>query len=209
MLSYPTVLPRKRWHPIRAHTSVRPYAFFINSAQVFLDDVGANPRVRPAALSCHTDFGEENDVVLFAGDRWSPLLCLLQFFIGAAKTVRASIDAYFPKQKVDFILNDRANLFYYPLRNRIMQAITPCVPLLPKDNFLFENIGKNPVFMRLFSMFSACFLFETFNDNITARQFIIIVNSGKIHSFSVKRDNDRILLYIILLKYNIIANNLK
>ena len=63
----------------------------------------------------------------------------LQFFIGAAKTVRASIDAYFPKQKVDFILNDRANLFYYPLRNRIMQAITPCVPLLPKDNFLFEK----------------------------------------------------------------------
>ena len=84
----------------------------------------------------------------------------LQFFIGAAKTVRASIDAYFPKQKVDFIINDRANLFYYPLRNRIMQAIMPCVPLLPKDNFLFENIGKNPVFMRLFSMFSACFLFE-------------------------------------------------
>ena len=90
-----------------------------------------------------------------------------------------------------------------------MQAITPCVPLLPKDNFLFENIGKNPVFMRLFSMFSACFLFETFNDNITARQFIIIANSGKIHFFSVKRKNDIILLYIILLKYNIIANNLK
>ena len=133
----------------------------------------------------------------------------LQFFIGAAKTVRASIDAYFPKQKVDFIINDRANLFYYPLHNRIMQAITPCVPLLPKDNFLFENIGKNPVFMRLFSMFSACFLFETFNDNITARQFIIIVNSGKIHFFSVKRDSNRILLYIILRKYNIIANNLK
>ncbi len=64
----------------------------------------------------------------------------LQFFIGAAKTVRASIDAYFQKQKVDFIINDRANLFYYPLRNRIMQAIMPCVPLLPKDNFLFENI---------------------------------------------------------------------
>ncbi len=79
-----------------------------------------------------------------------------------------------------------------------MQAITPCVPLLPKDNFLFENIGKNPVFMRLFSMFSACFLFE-----------IIIANSGKIHFFSVKRDSNRILLYIILRKYNIIANNLK
>ena len=70
----------------------------------------------------------------------------LQFFIGAAKTVRASIDAYFQKQKVDFIINDRANLFYYPLRNRIMQAITPCVPLLPKDNFLFENIGDNIIF---------------------------------------------------------------
>ncbi len=112
---------------------------------------------------------------------------LLQFFIGAAKTVRASIDAYFQKQKVDFILNDRANLFYYPLRNRIIQAIMPCVPLLPKDNFLFE----------------------TFNDNITARQFIIIANSGKIHFFSVKRDSNRILLYIILRKYNIIANVLK
>ena len=209
MLSYPTVLPRKRWHPIRAHTSVRPYAFFINSAQVFLDDVGANPRVRPAALSSHTDFGEENDVVLFAGDTMVAPTIRLQFFIGAAKTVRASIDAYFQKQKVDFIINDRANLFYYPLRNRIMQAIMPCVSLLPKDNFLFENIGKNPVFMRLFSMFSACFLFETFNDNITARQFIIIANSGKIHCYSVKRDSNRILLYIILRKYNIIANNLK
>ncbi len=168
MLSYPTVLPRKRWHPIRAHTSVRPYAFFINSAQVFLDDVGANPRVRPAALSCHTDFGEENDVVLFAGDRWSPLLSYYNFSLVLQKQ--------------------------FELR----------LTRISKNKRL-----KNPVFMRLFSMFSACFLFETFNDNITARQFIIIANSGKIHFFSVKRDSNRILLYIILLKYNIIANNLK
>ncbi len=106
----------------------------------------------------------------------------LQFFIGAAKTVRASIDAYFQKQKVDFIINDRANLFYYPLRNRIMQAIMPCVPLLPKDNFLFENIGKNPVFMRLFSMFSACLTIISLQDNLsllqTAAKYTVTASKG-------------------------------
>ena len=55
----------------------------------------------------------------------------LQFFIGAAKTVRASIDAYFPKQKVDFILNDRANLFLLSAAqqdhagNNAMRSIAP------------------------------------------------------------------------------------
>ena len=85
----------------------------------------------------------------------------------------------------------------------------PCVSLLPKDNFLFGIIEKNPVFMRLFSIFPACFLFGIIGNNITARQFIIIVNSGKIYFFSVKRKNNRILLCIILLKYNNIANNPK
>ena len=85
----------------------------------------------------------------------------------------------------------------------------PCVPLLPKDNFLFGIIEKNPVFMRLFSIFPACFLFGIIGDNITARQFIITINSGKIYFFSVKRKNNRILLCIILLRYNNIANNPK
>ena len=76
----------------------------------------------------------------------------------------------------------------------------------PKNSFLFCNIGKKSVFMRLFSMLQKYFLFCNFGDTITARQFIIIINSSKIHFYSVKRKNNRILLCIILLKYNIIAN---
>ena len=76
----------------------------------------------------------------------------------------------------------------------------------PKNNFLFCNIEKKSVFMRLFSMLQKVFLFCNFGDNITARQFIIIVNNSNIHFYSVKRKNNRILLCIILLKYNIIAN---
>ena len=46
-------------------------------------------------------------------------------------------------------------------------------PMLPKNNFLFDKIEKKPVFMRLFSILSACFLFDKIGDNITLQQYII------------------------------------
>ena len=49
----------------------------------------------------------------------------------------------------------------------------------PKNNSLFDKIEKKPVFMRLLSILSACFLFDKIGDNIVAKQFIIIADSGK------------------------------
>ena len=51
--------------------------------------------------------------------------------------------------------------------------------MFPKNNSLFDKIEKKPVFMRLLSMLSACFLFDKIGDNIVAKQFIIIADSGK------------------------------
>ncbi len=39
-------------------------------------------------------------------------------------------------------------------------------PKRPKNIVLFGIIGKKPVFMRLFSIFPACFLFGIIGDNI-------------------------------------------
>ena len=50
--------------------------------------------------------------------------------------------------------------------------------MLPKNNSLFDKIEKKPVFMRLLSILSACFLFDKIGDNIVAKQFIIIADSG-------------------------------
>ena len=43
----------------------------------------------------------------------------------------------------------------------------------PKNNSLFDKIEKKPVFMRLLSILSACFLFDKIGDNITLQQYII------------------------------------
>jgi hypothetical protein len=51
--------------------------------------------------------------------------------------------------------------------------------MLPKNNSLFDKIEKKPVFMRLLSILSACFLFDKIGDNIVAKQFIIIADSDK------------------------------
>ncbi|MEE1106308.1 MAG: hypothetical protein UH083_10140, partial [Ruminococcus sp.] len=45
--------------------------------------------------------------------------------------------------------------------------------MLPKNNFLFDKIEKKSVFMRLFSILSACFLFDKIGDNITLQQYTI------------------------------------
>ncbi len=47
-------------------------------------------------------------------------------------------------------------------------------PKRPKNIVLFGIIGKKPVFMRLFSIFPACFLFGIIGDNIMPTQYIII-----------------------------------
>ena len=45
--------------------------------------------------------------------------------------------------------------------------------MLPKNNSLFDKIEKKSVFMRLFSILSARFLFDKIGDNITLQQYII------------------------------------
>ena len=100
-----------------------------------LDRVGANPRVRPAALSCQTDFEQENNGFLPGRTHGC---APTHFFISSAQIAAAAMR-----------------------------------PMLPKNNFLFDKIEKKPVFMRLFSILSARFLFDKIGDNITLQQYII------------------------------------
>jgi hypothetical protein len=101
----------------------------------FLFVVGANPRVRPAALSCQTDFEQENNGFLPGRTHGC---APTHFFISSAQIAAAAMR-----------------------------------PMLPKNNFLFDKIEKKPVFMRLFSILSARFLFDKIGDNITLQQYII------------------------------------
>ena len=59
--------------------------------------------------------------------------------------------------------------------------------MLPKDKFLFGIIEKNPVFMRVLSMFPACFLFGIFNDNIIIKQVIITIYKSKKRRYEWQR----------------------
>ena len=58
-------------------------------------------------------------------------------------------------------------------------------PKRPKNIVLFGIIGKKPVFMRLFSIFPACFLFGIIGDNITLAQYIIILLAQQKTLFAV------------------------
>jgi len=51
----------------------------------------------------------------------------------------------------------------------------PAVPIIPKNNFLFGIIVKKSVFMRVFAIFPACFLFGILGNIITLTQYIIIL----------------------------------
>ena len=80
----------------------------------------------------------------------------LQFFIGAAKTVRASIDAYFPKQKVDFIINDRANLFLLSAAHHCSLRTISYLRTLGKTQCLcgFSQCSQLVSYLRLLTIIS-------------------------------------------------------
>ena len=54
----------------------------------------------------------------------------------------------------------------------------------PKNKFLFCNIERNPVFMRVLPMLQNDFLFCNFNDNIIIEQSFIAIYAAKLIVFN-------------------------